>query len=212
MSDALNSIDDFDNEDQNDSDFQRDVVDRRGTDRRQRSAEDVGYTGPERRVADRRTGLERRRGAGIRREEDRRSAEEGEMTVEQFEFVQAIEAFKKSTSTPYPTWLNIFDVVESLGYRVAEAPTLELGDAKIANPDFAHLTGAKGDFVRAIEAYKTVNKKRFPTWTEVLEVVEQLGYRKVHARSIRLENVLEAPLFVPASASTAASDATRKAA
>lgn len=185
-------------------DFERDVVDRRvGNDRRQFTAEETRYTGPDRRAGDRRTGLERRRGAGIRREEDRRSAEEGEMTIEQFEFVKAIEAFKKTTSTPYPTWLHIFDIVQSLGYRVAEAPTLDLGDTKISHPDFVNLTGERADFVRAIEAYKTVNKKRFPTWTEVLEVVEQLGYRKVQARSVVLENVLEAPLFVAGGTPTA---------
>lgn len=173
----------------------RDVVERRGTDRRQDSDAASNYDGPDRRLSDRRTGLERRRGAGIRREEDRRSAEEGEMTIEQFEFVKAIEAFKKSTSTPFPTWMNIFDVVQTLGYRMAEEPTLELGDAKIMNPDFVHLTGARADFVKAIEAYKAVNKKRFPTWTEVLEVVEQLGYRKLFARSVVLENVLESPIY-----------------
>jgi len=113
----------------------RNVVDRRaGLDRRQKSADESDYTGTERRAADRRTGLERRRGAGIRREDDRRSAEEGEMTAEQFEFVQAVET------------------------------------------------------------YKRVNKKLFPTWTEVLEVINQLGYRKVESRTLKLENVPEAPL------------------
>ena len=117
----------------------RDVVDRRaGVDRRQKTAAESGYTGPDRRVADRsadrRTGLERRRGAGIRREEERRSAEEGEMNAEQFEFVMAIETYKK------------------------------------------------------------VNHKLFPTWTEVLEVISQLGYKKVEARTLKLENVPEAPI------------------
>ncbi len=112
-------------------------VDRRsGLDRRQASREESGYTGPERRVKSRRdeTGLERRRGAGIRRSDDRRSAEEGEMHADQFEFVMAVEAYKK------------------------------------------------------------INKKLYPTWTEILEVIRQLGYRKVTAREIKLENVPEAPL------------------
>jgi hypothetical protein len=108
------------------------VVDRRsGMDRRQMSAEESGYTGPERRASERRTGLERRRGPGRRRSDDRKAAEEGEMTAEQFEFIMAIET------------------------------------------------------------YKRVNKRLFPTWTEVLEVIQQLGYRKVLARSIRMENVPE---------------------
>jgi hypothetical protein len=117
-------------------------VDRRsGLDRRQATAEQAGYKGPERRkeVQERRSGLERRRGAGIRREEDRRSAEEGEMTAEQFEFI------------------------------------------------------------RAVETYKKVNHKLFPTWTEVLEVMLQLGYRKVEPREVDLPNVPEPQLYRPES-------------
>jgi hypothetical protein len=121
-------------------DRRQSVVDRRsGTERRQQSREESGYTGPERRVAsaDRRsaTGLERRRGPGRRRSDDRKAAEEGEMTAEQFEFCMAIQTYKK------------------------------------------------------------VNKKMYPTWTEVLEVVRQLGYRKVMARDIKLENVPEPKLY-----------------
>ncbi len=110
-------------------------VDRRaGLERR--AAEKPLTAGAERRAAARRegTGLERRRGPGRRREDDRRSAEEGEMNAEQFEFVMAIEAYKK------------------------------------------------------------VNHRLYPTWTEVLEVLQQLGYRKVAAREIRLENVPEPTL------------------
>ena len=111
-------------------------VDRRtGLDRRQVNRES-DYDGPDRRVKARRdaTGLERRRGAGIRRDEERKAAEEGEMNTDQFEFVMAVEAYKK------------------------------------------------------------VNHKLYPTWTEILEVLKQLGYRKVHAREVKLENVPEAPL------------------
>src|SRR5207244_12257412 len=95
------------------------------------------YEGVDRRSGDDRrsaTGLERRRGQGRRRADDRREAEEGEMNVEQFEFIQAIEMYKK------------------------------------------------------------VNKRLYPTWTEILEVVRQLGYRKVMTRTVRLENVPEPAL------------------
>lgn len=174
--------------------FSREVVDRRlGNDRRQFTRDEAGYTGPERRVGDRRTGLERRRGAGIRREEDRRSAEEGEMTAEQFEFVQAVETYKRRKNKPFPTWLDVYELVRTLGYRPVEPNTIDLNAAPLTNLAIAELTGDKADFVKAIEAYKAVNKKRFPTWTEVLEVVLQLGYRKVQARSMDLANVPEAP-------------------
>jgi hypothetical protein len=119
-------------------DRRKSVVDRRmGLERRQRTREESGYAGPERRLAERRdtTGLERRRGPGRRRSDDRKAAEEGEMTNEQFEFCMAIETYKK------------------------------------------------------------VNKKMFPTWTEVLEVITQLGYRKVLARNIKLENCPEPTLY-----------------
>ncbi|MHC4157323.1 MAG: hypothetical protein ACYST6_20760 [Planctomycetota bacterium] len=35
------------------------------------------------------------------------------------------------------------------------------------------------EFLMAIEEYKRKNAKPFPTWTEVLEVIRALGYRKV---------------------------------
>jgi hypothetical protein len=120
-------------------DRRQNVVDRRtGMDRRQMTREESGYTGPERRTGVERrsaTGLERRRGPGRRRSDDRKAAEEGEMTAEQFEFCMAIQTYKK------------------------------------------------------------VNKKMYPTWTEVLEVVRQLGYRKVMPRDIKLENVPEPKIF-----------------
>ena len=100
----------------------RDVVDRRsGLDRK-----------PERTgKGDRReTGLERRRGAGIRRDDDRRSAEEGEMTDEQLQFVMAIEAYKKVNKKLFPTWTEVLEVVRQLGYRPVAEPTIHL------SPDF----------------------------------------------------------------------------
>ena len=121
-------------------DRRKSQTDRRtGLDRRQQSAQQSGYTGPERRKGDRRdTGLERRRGPGRRRSDERKSAEEGEMNAHQFEFVMAIETYKK------------------------------------------------------------VNRRLYPTWTEILEVVRQLGYRKVKPRDITLDNVPEPELYTGA--------------
>ena len=104
-------------------------VDRRtGLERRQTPRDISGYIGPERRVAERReaTGLERRRGPGRRRSDDRRSAEEGEMNIEQFEFVMAIETYKKVNRKMYPTWTEILEVVRQLGYRKVEHRDIQL--------------------------------------------------------------------------------------
>jgi len=35
------------------------------------------------------------------------------------------------------------------------------------------------EFLMAIDEYKRANARPFPTWTEVLEVIKALGYRKV---------------------------------
>lgn len=38
------------------------------------------------------------------------------------------------------------------------------------------------EFVLAIDEYKRVNSRPFPSWSEVFEVIRYLGYRKVAAR------------------------------
>jgi len=46
------------------------------------------------------------------------------------------------------------------------------------------------EFLLAIDEYKRKNARPFPTWTEVLEVIKALGYRKV-AEPQRLEQSRE---------------------
>jgi hypothetical protein len=127
-------------EDQKGPDRRATVVDRRtGMDRRKMTAEESGYTGPERRVAERRqsTGLERRRGPGRRRSDDRKAAEEGEMTAEQFEFCMAIEMYKKVNKRLYPTWTEVLEVINQLGYRKVEKRTVQLEN--VPEPDLRNV-------------------------------------------------------------------------
>ncbi len=97
------------------------------------SSEDLAAdsrAGPERRagkdrrrsVVDRRLGLDRRRGPGRRRSVQRRAAEEGEMTDEQFEFLMAVEKYKRVNNRPFPTWTEVLDVMHALGYRRVAEP------------------------------------------------------------------------------------------
>ncbi len=67
-------------------------------------------------------GLERRRGPGRRRSDTRRSAEEGEMTDEQFAFIRAIDEYKRINGRPFPTWTEVLDVIKALGYRKVAEP------------------------------------------------------------------------------------------
>jgi hypothetical protein len=77
-------------------------------------------------VVDRRLGLDRRRGPGRRLTDERKSAEEGQMSEEQFAFVMAIDEYKKNNSRPFPTWTEVLEVIKALGYRkVAEPQSFE---------------------------------------------------------------------------------------
>jgi len=91
------------------------VVDRRsGLDRR-----DLEGTSP--------TNLERRRGPGRRLSDFVRDAEEGEMNKEQFMFLMAIDAFKRSNGKSFPTWTDVLEVIRKLGYRKTMPTELNLG-------------------------------------------------------------------------------------
>ena len=41
------------------------------------------------------------------------------------------------------------------------------------------MTDEQFEFLMAINRYKSVNNRPFPTWTEVLDVIHAIGYRKV---------------------------------
>ncbi|MFW6059367.1 MAG: hypothetical protein ACODAQ_04255 [Phycisphaeraceae bacterium] len=44
-------------------------------------------------------------------------------------------------------------------------------------------------FLKAIDAYKRVNNRPYPTWSEVLEVIRKLGYRKTASMDLHLPAV-----------------------
>lgn len=76
------------------------------------------------------TGLERRRGAGRRRSDFTRAAEEGELTGEQFLFVKAVDEFKRSNNKMFPSWTDVLEVVRLLGYRKTMASELSIPGAE----------------------------------------------------------------------------------
>ena len=73
------------------------------------------------------TNLERRRGPGRRLTDFVKSAEEGEMTAEQFLFLMAIDAFKQVNGKTFPAWSDVLEIVRKLGYRKTMPSELELG-------------------------------------------------------------------------------------
>ena len=43
------------------------------------------------------------------------------------------------------------------------------------------------EFVMAVDEYKRTNKRPFPSWSEVFEVMRYLGYRKVAAKAQHID-------------------------
>lgn len=96
-------------------------------------------------VVDRRLGLDRRRGPGRRRSDDRKAAEEGHMSDEQFEFLMAIEEYKRANARPFPTWTEILEVIKALGYRkVADPQPLAESLARDEKEDQARRSNDRG--------------------------------------------------------------------
>lgn len=95
-------------------------IDRRsGTDRRLLAADEQPLTG-----------LERRRGPGRRLSDAQRAAEEGELNPEQFLFIAAIDAFKRSNNVCFPTWTDVLEVIRLLGYRKTMPSELSIRNAE----------------------------------------------------------------------------------
>ena len=101
---------------------------RRGEDRRR--GKPSNYGGTERRKCDRRVMADRRSGADRRTSPERRYAlrrkadqeafqkrvEEGDLTLEEIEFVRAVDRYKRKFNQPFPTWSEILAIVKELGY------------------------------------------------------------------------------------------------
>lgn len=48
------------------------------------------------------------------------------------------------------------------------------------------ISGELLEFVMAIDEYKKINERPFPSWSEVFEIIHYLGYRKVAGRATHI--------------------------
>lgn len=103
---------------------------RRGKDRRQN-------------VIDRRLGLDLHRGPGRRLTNERKSAEEGQMSDEQLDFLMAIQEYKSKNAKPFPTWTEVLEVIKALGYRKVAEPQLPIQPEKNSKRNKERLTAKK---------------------------------------------------------------------
>ena len=72
------------------------------------------------------------------------------------------------------------------GLERRRGPGRRRGDIRRAAEE-GEITGDLLEFVMAIDEYKRVNKKPFPSWSEVFEVIKYLGYRKVAERGTHID-------------------------
>jgi len=65
-----------------------------------------------------------------------------------------------------------------LGLDRRRGPGRRLADER-KSAEEGQMSDEQFDFLMAIDEYKRKNTRPFPTWTEVLDVIKALGYRKV---------------------------------
>lgn len=141
---------------------------------------------------------------------------ERDYNEEETEFMKAMDRYKRENRRPFPTWTEVLEVLQSLGYaRTAEPTALPGGKreptatpAPVAALPQTAVSAAAGEkleannrrkrdipvatdqrktkkaneeeteFMGAMDRYKRQNRRPFPTWSEVLEVLRSLGYRR----------------------------------
>jgi hypothetical protein len=72
--------------------------------------------------------------------------------------------------------MNVVD--RRLGLDRRRGPGRRLTDER-KSAEEGQMSEEQFAFIMAIDEYKKKNSRPFPTWTEVLEIIKALGYRKV---------------------------------
>ncbi len=94
------------------------VTDRRSTDRRKRSIP----------VAiERRSGQDRRAQQGERRRQIDPTTCERDYSIDEIEFMKAMDQYKRDNRRPFPTWSEVLEVLRALGYRKVAEPSMMPG-------------------------------------------------------------------------------------
>ncbi len=97
------------------------IVDRRRTGRHAAAADRRGTGAPEVSGAEQRQG-ERRNKVERRRQIDPTTCER-DYTPDQVDFMKAMDLYKRRSGRQFPTWSEVLEVIENLGYRKVAPPT-----------------------------------------------------------------------------------------
>jgi hypothetical protein len=94
------------------------VTDRRGTDRRKRTIPVA---------VERRSGKDRRAMQGERRRQIDPTTCERDYSIDEIEFMKAMDQYKRDNRRPFPTWSEVLEVLRALGYRKIAEPSMMPG-------------------------------------------------------------------------------------
>jgi hypothetical protein len=145
------------------------------------------------------TNLERRRGPGRRRSDFRRDADEGTFDTEQMYFLKAIEMWRREVKLfdgAVPSWDQVLQGIRCVGYRRTSTDTVRLNDSPSLSPESeeASLETSvieQNRFQCVMEMFREVTDVHLPQWTDVLEVIRRMGYRKVQPCGFDLRGRIE---------------------
>lgn len=88
-----------------------------------------------------------------------------QLSREAFEFITAVDQFKRDEMRSFLGLEEIVTVLETLGYARRRETVAEEVD----------------DIAQAIEDYKTTNSRLFPNWSEIFNLIQDLGYARDQA-------------------------------
>jgi hypothetical protein len=84
-----------------------------------------------------------------------------ELTPDTFEFIAAIDEFKRTRMVSIVTLENVLGLLNELGYLPKRVRKSQLADLE-----------------SAVETYKKEHDRLFPNWSEIFQVVMDLGYAR----------------------------------
>ena len=95
-----------------------------------------------------------------------------------------VEPVREDVDTSIDEWVNRRATAQAL--RAAEARQVS-GRRRFVDPTTCDrdYSIAELEFMGAMHDYKQRSGRMFPTWSEILEVLRSLGYRKVPSRSAK---------------------------
>ena len=88
-----------------------------------------------------------------------RVARPDELSSDAFEFISAIDDFKRTRMVSIVTLEDVVGLLSELGYH-----PLEVHDSELA------------DLEGAVEKYKKAHDRLFPNWSEAFGVLREIGY------------------------------------